>query len=253
MNLPFHSGKTEKRTHTNRHAPSLASVILYFIYCTQYRVLSRDWKMFFKNNSTLHKENITNETYPKLEDLVKHPDVCCTLLTPNMRKNTHIVQISFVIIGKMDTDSQEKGILLIDRKGSNHWYGRHKKSILVSFSPFPARYEEKFDILNVYAREVPSAYAVPPKITPLCAHPKAVWQGADCTHLFYIYTAEYEEIFTKNNVKRLFYVENHPFAKDHDDIQDIVSHQEIVALNKKGKLQGSADSAAINALYKYFR
>lgn len=96
----------------------LASVILYFTYCTQYRILSRDWKMFFKNDSSLHKENITNETYPKLEDLVKHPDVCCMLLTPNMRKNTHIVQISFIIMGKMDTDSQEKGIVALNKKAN---------------------------------------------------------------------------------------------------------------------------------------
>lgn len=230
----------------------LAFIILHFIYCTQYRVQSRDWKMFFKNDSDLHRENISNESYPKLENLVTHPDVCCALLTPEMRKNTHIVQIGFVIIGKMDTDSQEKGILLIERKGSHHWYGKHKESILVSFSPFPARYEEKFDILSIYAREIPSAYAVTPKITPLCVHPPAVWQGEDCTHLFYIYTAEYEEVFTEDNLKKLFCIGGHPFVKDHDGIKNICPHGEIARLDKENKLQGNADTTATNALHKYF-
>lgn len=234
------------------HAIVILTVIaLYFVYRTQYKLASRDWKMHFLNDGSLHQQNKKEGHYPKLEDLLKHPEIRCAPLDAPVRTNKHIVQVGFVIVGRRPGHTEEKGILLIDREGKNHRFGRHKKTILVSFSPVPSRYEQQFDLLEIYAREIPSAYSSPPILTPLCIHPAAVRQGKECTHLFYIYVAEYAEPFTDERLKRLFYAGKQPFVKDHDGIAGIFTFNEICRCQELKELQGEADAAAVNALHSY--
>ena len=185
----------------------------------------RETKMYCKSDSCLAQDIRNPGKLAKIDikECCKDQDLETGILSRAQGRDKIIIQIAFVI---MDAKKQ---ILVLRRR--KHWHRTDFESILVSFSPFPTKYEQKLCISEIYHREIPkNKNGDEPEFKHLCN----VAHGAYC---FFVYIAEYNKLsFTEgesskiNNeiMERLFKTASGKyFLKDHDEISCVVTVDQL--------------------------
>lgn len=224
--------------------------IFYWIYD---RLDSRDMKMFFTEKSNLwnifiHNSN-NSPSLPSFDKIAVHNDVQSHPLSKHDKRKMCIIQIGFII-----TDTSNR-VLVVRRKGRFHLLKKHKRNVIISFSPFPARYNQDVKILDIYHREIPSTMGCEPKIrrmnTPIIVKNYTYFRH----YIFYLYKASYNLSFvdSKGNtdqktLRSIFFENGNYFKKDHDEIVGFFTLDELRCMQSSGDIQGFADKEAIDQI-----
>lgn len=202
----------------------LILIMLCWVFYGEY-YFPRETKMYCKSDSRLAQDirNPSNLAKIDITKCCKDQDLETGILSRAQGRDKIIIQIAFVI---MDAKRQ---VIVLKRK--KHWHRTDFESILVSFSPFPTKYEQKLCISEIYHREIPkNKHGDEPEFKHLCN----VTHGAYC---FFVYVAEYNKLsFTegesskinKEIMERLFKTASGKyFLKDHDEISCVVTVDQL--------------------------
>lgn len=210
----------------NVYAVIIFALLLLITICRAFYdvyYFPRETKMYCKSDSRLAQDIRNPCKLAKMDIKECCKDLETGILSRAQGRDKIIIQIAFVI---MDAKKQ---ILVLRRR--KHWHRTDFESILVSFSPFPTKYEQKLCISEIYHREIPkNKNGDEPVFKHLCN----VTRGAYC---FFVYVAEYNKLsFTegesskinKEIMKRLFKTASGKyFLKDHDEISRVVTVNQL--------------------------
>ncbi len=205
---------------------------------------TKDMKMYCNARSELaekiHESFEDGKSAINVSEIISSSDIKCSILDNETKLNKVIIQLSFVITDK------NKNVMLINRLAKEHGARKDKKSILLSFSPFPVSYNETFSILNIFWREVPKVDNDPyiPKISHL-AKAKSQNRGNKPIYYFNIFEAYYDFDLSSPEIREKIFARNGIyFEKDHDDIIGMIGIKDLRPLN----LDGQAEIKTIEAL-----